>query len=115
LGHVLTTDYSGIQCPEMAIELLHNACRHIISDTVALPAKTVTLWRYCDWDTACQDAALRRPHRCEHIFCDINDRLPESVQDWFESLDPDSYANKLPRDVCLQRYTTTREYLKGKH
>ena len=112
LGRVLTTDYSGIQCPEMAIEFLHNACRHTISDTVDLPAQTVTLWRYCDMDEACQEAALRRQHRSEHIFSDISDRLLEHVQGWFESLDPDSFMNKFPREECIKRYTTMRDYLK---
>lgn len=41
-GHVLTTDYSGIQCPEMAINFVHNACRAMACSPVDLPRGVLT-------------------------------------------------------------------------
>ena len=111
LGHTITTDYSGIQCPEMAIEFLHNSLKAFAD--VKQDQETLHLWHFCDYSKTCQKLALKRPIRSNHIFQDLNDRLPKHVRDWMDKVDPAQVTPRLSAGKAANRYCKMREYLKA--
>ncbi|CAE7249881.1 unnamed protein product [Symbiodinium sp. CCMP2592] len=102
-GMVLTTDYSGLDCPREALQMGVRALQHVMHMEPA--GEVVHVGRTCDKGLLQKrvqvelarsiEAVLQDHERCH--FEDILHRLPQSGQDWIAAASPQKGANKKER------------------
>ena len=84
-GSIVHTDYSGMQGPEMAMRMQHQA---LLEFGVRLPSRYMTTWRACDTLPTCQRVAMSGKYPPRHMFPGIVERLPPQHQRALRHLDP---------------------------
>ncbi|CAE7239963.1 unnamed protein product [Symbiodinium sp. CCMP2456] len=102
-GMVLTTDYSGLDCPREALEMGVRALQHVMN--IEPGAQVVHVGRTCDKGLLQKrvqvelaqsiEAVLQDHERCH--FEDILHRLPQRGQDWIAAASPGKHATKAER------------------
>lgn len=92
---LITSDYSGFDCPREALRVGHIALRqHLQLDAMPAPR----FLRSCDIDKLPQAALLHYAHVCDAgmscLFADINDRLSDSARAALDMMEPARMADK---------------------
>jgi site-specific DNA-cytosine methylase len=103
---VTSTAFSGVGCPELADDILHNTWDMFITNNYIGPAdqrpRALTFQpEFCiEWDRKCQAELALLPTRPKHLFGNILDAVPASLRricglDGGIELPPDQLKDKL--------------------
>lgn len=116
---LINSDYSGMLCSETALTFLVSTLRSehpeffeselTVEDVASDP--DVCVYRACDIHKGAQRLLLQlgaRPEGPQHVFQDVEDRLPAHVLARVRSMQPHVSA---PRELAQESYQHMKEYL----
>jgi hypothetical protein len=111
MGVILHTDFSGKQCPEVALRMM---CTAMVARGLRIPQREgkpwywLVPWRCCDIDRVCRRIILGSQPRTEHLMPDLRSRLPLGLQAEIEDLFP---AMDAPNDDKIEAHMQIRDLL----
>ena len=97
MGVIMHSDFSGAQCPEVCMRFIGNeleARGHLQKGRS--PCDFLIGWRSCDNNKMCQHIA-EVSGLSEHVFADVRDRLPQTLEKRVQQLTPAAGASKEER------------------